>query len=143
MSQERKPEREPVRQSLSNQGPQYVSKEFLDDNYHYRWVDYTPKKMWAAIEKERLGYDPVPASEVSNYMKSKVIKTQTNIDEGFVTCDLRDGGQAVLMRISKKEYLERKIRERAASKKAYEDTYAEELKGLSIDGTKQTFSFTR
>ncbi len=141
MTNERKPERGSVRQSVTNQGPQYVPTEYLDENFHYRWVNYVQDKLWTAIEKERLGYEPVPVSEINSHIKSKIIKEQGIAKEGYVTCPLKNGGQSVLMRIDKNVYLDRKKFEKEDRDASYQNMVREGLE-MASDGTKKTFSFT-
>lgn len=138
---ERKPERGHERTSLSNTGPQYVPIDFLDENYHYRWVNYHKDKLWTAIEKERLGYEPVSAEEFSGQIKSKIIDQKTMISEGYVTCPLKNGSQAVLMKIDRKAYLERKKQDHINREASYRDASLADLEMESM-GTKSTFSFT-
>jgi len=141
MTNERKPERGSERISLSHRGPQHFPAEFRDPNFHYRWTNYDPESPWKAMETERLGYDPVPIGE-TNHLKSKIFAQSTIVREGYVTCPLKKGGQAVLMRLPMDVYLERqkqKEEDRKAERKAM---LAE---GMEVsDGTtlKQTYSFT-
>lgn len=139
MSKERNPERGQIRQSLNNKGALHVPEEYLDANYHYRWINYYNDKIHAAIAKERLGYEPVLASEITHQFQSKVI-TNAKASEGFVTCDLK-GGQAVLMKIPRDVYLERKKLEKEDRDASYKKAMQDGLE-MSSDGTKKTFSFT-
>lgn len=139
---ERTAERVSERVSLTHQGPQHFPAQFRDENFHYRWVNYVPDKLWKALEAERIGYDPVPMSELGLTAKSKVIKVETIVQEGYLTCPLKGGGQAVLMRLPMSVYLERekaKKQERIAAQNAMVD---EGLDLSSSEGTKKTFSFT-
>lgn len=102
-NKERKPERGSERKSSTNKGPQYVPTDLLDDNYHYRFVYYSPDTMWKALEQERLGYEPVKMSELAS-VQSKVILQNTTIHEGLVTIPERGGAMSVLMRIPRDIY---------------------------------------
>ncbi len=138
MTTERNPERTNQRISSSHRGGQYFPKELMDENYHYRWVNYESNKMWKAIETERLGYEPVLATDTNSF-QSKVLPKDSMVKEGFVVCPLRAGGQAVLMRIPRALYEQRKKEDHAIEQAAYKTALQNEIE---LDGKKSPHVFT-
>lgn len=134
-SNERTQTRDTLRTSLVRQGPQHLPAELRDENFHYRWVNYIPDSPWKALEAERIGYEPVLATEVLQ-TKSKVFASRTSTVDGYYTCPIKGGGDAVLMKLPIKTYLERE-----AAKVA--ERRAENIKGLEItESGSKNFTFT-
>jgi hypothetical protein len=141
MANERKEERGLERVSLQATGQQYFPEQFRDPNFHYRWVNYDPQAPFKATQKERMGYEPVPLAD-TNHVASKIFTKSTVVQEGYVTCPLKSGAVAVLMRMPMKLYLEREALKEAARKA---EKKAMSSEGMTVEDNatiKKTFSFT-